>query len=225
MENLNRKAWLRLSFLAVTMSLLIFLAAGTLRYWQAWVYLGIFFGISALITLRLARKNPALLERRLRGGPGAEKSRVQKIIMFLASAGFIGLLVVPALDHRFRWSQVPIGMVIVGDALTVVGFSITFRVYETNTFASATIEIANGQEVISTGPYAVVRHPMYAGGLIYLLGMPLALGSYPGLLVFAAVLPVLIWRLLDEEKLLARELPGYREYQARVRWRLIPKIF
>jgi protein-S-isoprenylcysteine O-methyltransferase Ste14 len=225
MDNLKRRAWLGILFLAVIMGLLVFLPAGTVRYWQAWVYLVIFFGTSVLITLHLLKKDPALLERRLSGGPAAEKSPTQRIIMLLASAGFIGLLVVPALDHRFRWSRVPLPMVLAGDALTVVGFFITFRVYKANTFASATIEVSDGQEVISTGPYAVVRHPMYAGGLIYLLGMPLALGSYRGLLVFAAMIPVLIWRLLDEEELLTRKLPGYVEYQARVRWRLIPRIF
>jgi protein-S-isoprenylcysteine O-methyltransferase Ste14 len=114
---------------------------------------------------------------------------------------------------------------IAADILTVLGFYITFLVYKENTFTSATIEVASDQKVISTGPYAVVRHPMYAGGLLYLLGMPLALGSYWGLLVFLAVLPALIWRLLDEEKFLAKNLPGYLEYRAGVRWRLIPKIF
>jgi protein-S-isoprenylcysteine O-methyltransferase Ste14 len=225
MENLKRRAWLGLLFLAIVMGLLVFIPAGTVRYWQAWVYLGVFLGISALITLDLVRNDPALLRRRLKGGPTAEKSPTQKIIMFLNSAGFVGLLVVPALDHRFGWSNVPVPLVLAGDVLTVVGFSIVFRVYRINTFASATIEIAEGQEVISTGPYAVVRHPMYAGGLVYLLGMPLALGSYWGFLVFAAMLPALIWRMLDEEEFLAKKLPGYAEYLDRVRWRLIPKVF
>ena len=145
--------------------------------------------------------------------------------MLLASIGFIGLLVVPALDHRFRWSSVPAYGVIAGNLLTVVGFYITFLVYRENTFTSATIEVASDQRVVSTGPYAVARHPMYAGGLLYLLGMPLALGSYWGLLVFVAVLPALIWRLLEEEKFLVKNLPGYVEYCAKVRWRLIPKVF
>jgi protein-S-isoprenylcysteine O-methyltransferase Ste14 len=119
---------------------------------------------------------------------------------------------------------VPLYVVIAGDILTVLGFYITFPVYKENTFTSATIEVASDQKVISTGPYAVVRHPMYAGGLLYLLGMPLALGSW-GLLVFVAMLPALIWRLLDQEKFLAKNLPGYLEYRAGVRCRLIPKIF
>jgi protein-S-isoprenylcysteine O-methyltransferase Ste14 len=225
MSSLNKKAWLGLIFLAIVMGLLLFLAAGTVRYWQAWVYLSVFFGASVLITLYLMKKDPALLKRRFRAGPTAEKEKTQKIIMLIVSIGFIGLLVVPALDYRFKWSRVPLYMVITGDMLTVLGFYITFLVYKENTFTSATIEVASDQKVISTGPYAVVRHPLYAGGLLYLLGMPLALGSYRGLLIFVAVLPALIWRLLDEEKFLAKNLPGYLEYRAKVRWRLIRKVF
>jgi protein-S-isoprenylcysteine O-methyltransferase Ste14 len=225
MERLKKKAWLGLLLTGVVMALLVFVSAGTVRYWQAWVYLTVFLGVSTGITLHLMRTDSALLERRLSGGPLAEKGKVQRIVMTLASAGFIGLLVLPALDNRFGWSHVPPSLVIAGDVLTLLGFYVTFRVYEANTFASATIQVTSGQRVISTGPYAIVRHPMYAGGLIYLLGMPIALGSYWGLLVFVAMVPALIWRLVDEEKFLVRNLPGYVEYQARVRWRLIPKVF
>jgi len=209
----------------IVMGLLLFLCARTLRYWQAWVFLAIFLATSIFVTADLLRRDPALLDRRLKGGPVAEKSGVQRIVMTLASAGFIGLLLISAFDRRFGWSRVPLSIVITGEALTVIGLSLSFRVLRANTFASATIQVTEGQRVVSTGPYAVVRHPMYAGGLIYLLGIPIALGSYRGLLVFAAMVPILIWRLLDEEKLLARDLPGYVEYQAKVRWRLIPKVF
>jgi protein-S-isoprenylcysteine O-methyltransferase Ste14 len=207
------------------MGLLLFLSAGTFRYWQAWVYLGVFFGASVLITLDLMRRDPALLTRRLRGGPTAEKEKTQRIIMILTSAGFIGLLVVPGLDQRFDWSTVPPSVVVAGDLLTAFGFYITFRVYRENPFASATIEVASDQKVISTGTYAVVRHPMYAGALLYLLGMSPALGSYWGLLVLVAMLPAFLWRLVQEERFLARNLPGYVEYCARVRWRLVPRVF
>jgi protein-S-isoprenylcysteine O-methyltransferase Ste14 len=135
------------------------------------------------------------------------------------------VLVVPALDHRFRWSSVPLYATIAGDALTALCFFTTFRVYRENTFTSATIELTQDQKVISAGPYAVVRHPMYAGGLLLFLGTPLALGSYWGLLAFGATLPALIWRLMDEERFLAEHLAGYVEYCGRVRWRLIPGIF
>jgi protein-S-isoprenylcysteine O-methyltransferase Ste14 len=225
MERLKRRAWIGLFVTAVVMGLLVFISAGTIRYWEAWVYLAIFLGLSTVMTVYLMRKDPALLERRLRGGPAAEKRTVQRIVMTLASLGFIGLLVVPGLDHRFGWSHAPLSVVVAGDLLTVIGLSMTFRVYLENTFASATIQVTSEQRVISTGPYAIVRHPMYASGLVYLPGMPLALGSYWGLLVLAATAPVLLWRLLDEEKLLAQDLRGYVEYQTKVRWRLIPKVF
>jgi protein-S-isoprenylcysteine O-methyltransferase Ste14 len=225
MNNLHTKAWFGLIFLAVVMSLLLFVPAGTVQYWQAWTYLCVYVGASFLITLYLMKKDPALLKRRLRGGPTAEKEKTQKIIMFLASTGFISSLVVPALDHRFLWSSVALYAVITGDILTALCFYFMFVVFKENPFTSATIEIAEDQRVIDTGPYAFVRHPMYAGGLLLFIGTPLALGSYWGLLAFPAVLPALIWRLLDEERFLAKNLPAYREYCAKVRWRLIPGIF
>jgi protein-S-isoprenylcysteine O-methyltransferase Ste14 len=141
------------------------------------------------------------------------------------SVAFVALLVVPALDRRFGWSSVPPFVVFSGDLLVAAGFYIIFLVYRENTYTSATIEIAEGQKVVSTGPYAFVRHPMYAGGLLYLAATPLALGSYRGLVAFAALVPFLIWRLLDEEHLLDRELPGYSEYRRRVRHRLVPFVW
>lgn len=178
-----------------------------------------------MITLYLMRKDPALLERRLRGGLAAEKKRTQKIIMLFVSIGFIALLVVPGFDYRYGWSRVPLYVVIAGDLLTALGFFVTFLVYKANTFAFATIQVTAHQKVISTGPYAVLRHPMYAGGSLYLLGTPLALGSYWGLLPLAAMIPFLIWRLFDEERFLTENLPGYSDYCAKVRRRLIPGIF
>ena len=225
MTNVNTRAWISLAVLALLMGLLVFVPAGTLRYWQAWVYLSIFTGASILTTLYLIRHDPALLERRMKGGPTAERRPAQKRIMLGASVGFIGLLVVPALDVRFGWSKVPPGVVLLGDALLIAGFYFISIVYRENTFASATIEVAKDQKVISTGPYALVRHPMYAGGLLYLLGTPLALGSYWGLVVFLAVLPFLLWRLFDEERFLSKNLPGYTEYRQRVRHRLVPFVW
>jgi protein-S-isoprenylcysteine O-methyltransferase Ste14 len=207
------------------MALVLFLIAGTVRYWQAWVYLGLFFGGSSLVTLYLMKHDPALLKRRLRGGPGAEKEKSQKIIMTLTSLGFIALLVVPALDRRFGWSHVPLAVVVAGDVLTIAGLYMNFVVFKANPFTSATIEVASDQKVISTGPYAIVRHPMYSGGLLYLIGMPLALASYWGLIALAAMTPALIWRLFDEERFLLKNLPGYADYCAKVRWRLLPGIF
>jgi protein-S-isoprenylcysteine O-methyltransferase Ste14 len=225
MTHLDAKAWLALAILVLVMGLLLFVPAGTVHYWQAWVYLAIFAGTSALTTLYLTKKDRALLERRMSGGPTAENRPVQKFIMLCASIGFIALLVVPALDHRFGWSAVPLGGVVAGDVLVVVGFGLITRVYRENTFTSATVEVAENQTVVSTGPYAIVRHPMYASASLYFLGTPLALGSYWGLVPFAATIPFLIWRLLDEERLLASQLPGYTDYQKRVRHRLVPFVW
>jgi protein-S-isoprenylcysteine O-methyltransferase Ste14 len=225
MSNLNVKAFLGLLCTFVAMAALLFLPAWTLDYWQAWAFLAVFGVPSMAITLYLMKKDRKLLERRLRGGPTAEKERSQKIIQTITSIGFIAMLVIPALDHRFRWSPVPAWVSIAGDLLVGIGFLIVFFVYKENTFASATVEIAPEQKVISTGLYAVVRHPMYMGGSLWFIGMPLALGSRWALLVFLLILPALIWRLLDEETLLEKELPGYLEYKNRVRYHLIPFVW
>ena len=224
-KNLRARAWLALVVLAVVMGLLLFVPAGTVRYWQAWVYLSIFTGASFLTTLYLMRKDQALLDRRMSAGPTAEKRPTQKFIMLCTSIGFIALLVVPAFDHRFGWSTVPLSVVVTGDLLVAIGFYFIFLVYRENTFTSATIEVVENQKVISTGPYAIVHHPMYASASLYLLGTPLALGSYWGLVPIAAMMPFLIWRLLDEERFLAGNLPGYTEYQKQVRYRLVPFVW
>src|SRR5262249_49679175 len=134
------RAWLALTLLALVMALLLFVPAGTVRYWQAWVYLAIFVGASGLTTLFLLRRDRALLERRMHGGPTAEKRPTQKLIMLFTSIGFIALLVVPALDHRFGWSRVPLAAVVAGDALVAIGFYLIAREYRVNTFTAATIQ-------------------------------------------------------------------------------------
>lgn len=223
--SLSSRAWLSVVLLLVVMGLLLFLTAGSIRYWQGWVYIVVFGGASAIATADLIRRDPALLERRMRGGPTAETRPAQKVIMALVSVGFIALLIVPALDFRFGWSRVPTAVVLFGDVLVVVGFALIMRVYRENTYTAATVQVAEGQKVISTGPYALVRHPMYASALLYFIGTPLALGSYWGFVPFAAILPGLIWRLLDEEHMLAHQLPGYTEYQKKVRHHLLPGIW
>jgi protein-S-isoprenylcysteine O-methyltransferase Ste14 len=225
MKHVNAKAWFALAVLIVVMGLLLFVPAWTVNYWQAWLYLSIFTMASALTTLYLIRKDPKLLERRMRGGPAAEKRPAQKFIMSWTSIGFVALLVVPSLDHRFGWSTLPRPGVVAGAALVAIGFGLIALVYRENTFSSATIEIAENQKVISSGPYAIVRHPMYASASVYLFGTPLALGSYWGFVPLVAMMPFLIWRLIDEERFLAKNLPGYREYQNRVRYRLVPFIW
>jgi protein-S-isoprenylcysteine O-methyltransferase Ste14 len=225
MKNLNTRAWLALSVLGVVMSLLLFVPAGTVHYWQAWVYLSIFMGASALITLYLIRRDSALLQRRMSGGPMAEKQPAQRFIMLCTSIGFIALLGVSAFDRRFGWSVISLGRSLSGDVLVAIGFYLIFLVYRENTFTSATIEVAEKQTVVSTGPYAIVRHPMYASASLYLVGTPLALGSYWALIPVAAMIPFLIWRLFDEERFLATNLSGYIEYQKRVRRRLVPFVW
>ncbi len=225
MNILHRKAFAGLVFVLLVMAALLFFPAWALDYWQAWTFLAVYFASSLAITLYLMKKNPKLLERRMSGGPTAEKEPTQKIIMFFASLGFIALLVFSALDHRFAWSRMPPYLALAGDVLVALGFLAVFFVFKENPFTSATIELAPDQKVISTGPYALVRHPMYAAALVMLLGIPIALGSSWGLLVIVAMMPALIWRLLDEEKFLSRNLPGYVEYQNKVRYRLIPLVW
>ena len=225
MKSLNVKAFGGLLFLLIVMAALLFPPAWTLDYWQGWAFLTV-FGASALaITVYLMKKDPKLLERRLQAGPTAEKERSQKIIQTITLIMFIAVLVVPALDHRSHWSAVPLYVAIAGDVLVALGFLIIFFVYKENTFASATIELAPEQKVISTGLYALVRHPMYMGALFLFVGIPLALGSWWGLLGFALMTPALIWRSFDEEKFLAKNLRGYVEYKNKVRYRLVPFVW
>ena len=145
--------------------------------------------------------------------------------MVFALLGFIALLVVPALDRRFMGLSVPPWVSVIGDLLVALGFLLVYFVIRENSYAASTIQVAEGQTVVSTGPYAVVRHPMYASALLYLEGTPLALGSYWGFVPLAGMLPFLIWRLFDEERFLALNLPGYTEYQRTVRHRLVPRIW
>jgi len=225
MKHLNVKAWLALAALAVVMGLLVFASAGTVSYWQGWVYLAIFFGASALTTRYLIRTDPALLERRMSGGPTAEKRPIQKFIMLAASVSFIALLVVPALAFRLQGTTMTAVVSLIGNLLVAIGFYCIFLVYRENTFTSATIELAPDQKVISTGPYAIVRHPMYASASLYIMGTPLALGSLWGFVPVFVMVPFLVWRMFDEERFLAQHLPGYRDYQKRVRHRLIPFVW
>jgi protein-S-isoprenylcysteine O-methyltransferase Ste14 len=225
MSILHKKAFGGILLLLLVMAALVFIPAWTLDYWQAWTFLAVYFAASLAITFYLMKKDPGLLQRRMRGGPVAEKQISQKIIMSFTSLGFIGLLVIPALDHRFGWSHIMPHAALAGDVLVALGWLAIFFVFRENSFSSATIELAPDQKVISTGPYALMRHPMYAGGIFMLLGIPIALGSWWGVLIVVAMMPALIWRLFDEEKFLAGNLPGYAEYQNKVRYRLIPLVW
>jgi protein-S-isoprenylcysteine O-methyltransferase Ste14 len=224
-NNLAKRTVLGFTQLITALGVLLLAPAWTFGYWQAWVYLFVFAASSALITAYLWRKDPKLLKRRLNAGPGAEKRRSQKWIQLLASVVFIGAMILPSLDHRFSWSAVPLPVVVMGDVLVALGFLIVFLVFKENTFTAATIEVVPDQTVISTGPYAVVRHPMYAGALVMLLGTPLALGSWWGLLMFIPMLFTIAWRARDEERLLLANLRGYIEYCRIVRYRLAPFVW
>jgi protein-S-isoprenylcysteine O-methyltransferase Ste14 len=207
------------------MGALLFVPAGTLRYWQAWVFCAVFFACNLGLTAYLAIYDPKLLERRMRVGPAAEQTPAQKIIMVFALLFFAAATVLPALDHRFGWSDVPAAVALLGDALVVLAYVGFQRVFRANSYGAATIQVEAEQTVVSSGPYAVVRHPMYSWALVMTVGMALALGSWWALLTLVPCVLVLAWRLLDEEQFLHRNLRGYTEYTRKVRWRLIPGVF
>lgn len=204
---------------------LIFVPAGTLAYWQGWTFVAVFSFSTNLIGLYLALANAALLERRLKAGPAAETRPVQKVIITMAFMVFCLMLIVSALDHRFDWSHVPAWLSVIGNALVAFGLMIDLRVFRENSYGASTIEKMEGQKVISTGPYTIVRHPMYVGVLIMVLGTPLALGSWWGIILVIATIPILVLRILDEERMLRDELEGYETYARDVRYRLLPGIW
>ncbi len=225
MNDLNKKAFTGLLGLVIGMAVLIFLPAWSLDYRQAWIFLAVFSGSVAAITIYLMKEDPQLLERRVNAGPGAEREKSQKIIQFIAQIAFIAVLVVPAIDHRHGWSTMPTYVSAVGDLLVALGLLVVFLVFKENTYSSAIIEVGSEQKIITTGPYALVRHPMYIGAIVMLLGIPLALGSWWGLFTIIPIALVIVWRLLEEEKFLAKNLAGYAEYQSKVRCHLLPFIW
>lgn len=214
-----------LVFLLALMGAVLFTAAGTIAYPEAWIFLAVYGGNSLLITLYLMVKDRALLERRIQAGPMAEGQASQRLIQGFGTIAFLSIFLVSGLDRRFGWSEPPAWLSIVGANLIALGFFLVFLVFRENTYTSSTIEVAEGQRVISTGPYSVVRHPMYAGLSPLVCGAPLALASYWGLAPAVCVLIVVIARLLDEERFLEKHLAGYPEYRAKVRARLLPFVW
>jgi protein-S-isoprenylcysteine O-methyltransferase Ste14 len=203
---------------------LIFISAGTLRYWPGWLFC-LTVSISTITTgFYIMRRDPPLLERRMRFGPAAESRLIQKVTVTITLIWLVALAILPALDHRFGWSHVSPAIVVIANLLIMVAFGIFLLVLRENTFAASTVTVEPGQRVISTGPYALVRHPMYAGGLLAVVAMPLALGSLWGLLLSVIPIVLLIIRVYDEENALSAELPGYTNYRAQVRYRLIPLL-
>ncbi|WP_299558990.1 isoprenylcysteine carboxylmethyltransferase family protein [uncultured Mycolicibacterium sp.] len=209
----------------VLFGIIIFAVAGTVHYWQAWVLLVVFTLATWASSAYLYFNNPEALQRRMRGGPAAETRPVQKAVMAGLWLSLLSMLVVSALDHRLGWSAVPTPVVVAGDLLVAIGLMTPVLVVLQNNYAAATVRVEAGQKLATTGLYGLVRHPMYAGNVVMMLGIPLALGSWCGLgLVVPGVL-VLACRIHDEERLLVAELDGYREYTERVRYRLVPGVW
>jgi protein-S-isoprenylcysteine O-methyltransferase Ste14 len=225
MNQLYRRAAIKSLQLPLIIAVLLFLPAGTIRYWEGWLFLAVFVGCSLAITAYLGVVDPKLLESRMKAGPGAEKEPSQKIIVLFVLLCSAALLVVSALDHRFGWSHVPPYVVCLGNALIVLSYVGIYFMFRANRYAAAAVRVAEGQTVVTTGPYAVVRHPMYSWGLVLMAGIPLALGSLWGLSMLVPAGAGIVARLLNEERLLAKNLPGYAEYMRRVSYRLVPLVW
>jgi len=222
---INREMWTRTALFTPVLILVLFAPAGSLRFWPAWLYGFVFVAGSTLIGLYFLKHDPKLVERRMRVGPTAEREPAQKIIMTITLVEFALLLVLPGLDYRWHWSAVPAWLVFAANAGVALSFWLFFVVLKQNSYAASTIRVEAGQPVISTGAYGIVRHPLYSGALLLLICTPLALGSYWSLLILLPTVPVLVWRLLDEERFLKRNLPGYANYCRVTRFRLIPRVW
>jgi protein-S-isoprenylcysteine O-methyltransferase Ste14 len=225
MNKVISEAFMGLLFLMIFIGAVLFISAGTLRYWEGWVYISVFFVCCSAITVYLVKTDMELLKRRLNAGPGGEKEKSQKLIQSIAQFAFTSIYVASGLDRRFYWSALLEYIVIAGDTGVLAGFYIVFKTFQENTFTAANIQIDEAQTVIATGPYAKVRHPMYSGALLLLLSSPIALNSYWALLAFIPMCAVIIARLLYEEQFLKKNLVGYSSYCLKVNWRLLPGLF
>ncbi|HSQ34693.1 MAG TPA: isoprenylcysteine carboxylmethyltransferase family protein [Candidatus Binatia bacterium] len=219
---LKRTVFLRFGMAGPLLAAMLFIPAGTLGYWQAWVYLAILLVPMNLVLAYLLKNDPQLLARRMRT---KEKEKKQQAIILLSYPVFIAAFLLPGFDRRCGWSSVPLWLVLVAEFIVLAGYLLFVRVMKENRFLSRIVEVDRDQKVIDTGPYAVVRHPMYAGILPLYLFSPLALGSYWSLIPAAPLVLVIVARILNEEKVLVRDLPGYAEYRRRVKYRLVPGIW
>jgi protein-S-isoprenylcysteine O-methyltransferase Ste14 len=205
--------------------LILFLIAGTTDYWQAWVLVPVFTVSTNAYGLYFSIKDPALIERRKQAGPAAEQSTIQKVVSAIGFGSVIAIFIVAGLDRRFGWSQMPPLISWAGAALVIISYVMYYFVSRENTYIGASIRVERDQKVISTGPYALVRHPKYVGDIVLVVGLALALGSWWALALVAITAPVLVVRILDEERTLAKDLPGYTQYEQKVPYRLVPHLW
>jgi protein-S-isoprenylcysteine O-methyltransferase Ste14 len=227
MDKISRQKLVRLVLIRYILGLTIlglvfFLTAGTIMFWHAWILLTMFFVPWFFVSIYLVKKNPTLLKRRMKM---KERMQSQKLYITLSTPIFPLIYIIPGFDYRFHWSSVPIIVVFIADVLVLLGYIIIFLAFRENAYASRIVEVETDQRVVSSGPYALVRHPMYVGVILMFLFSPLALGSFWAMIPAVIVPIALIIRIRDEENLLKKELPGYPEYTQKVRYRLIPKIW
>jgi protein-S-isoprenylcysteine O-methyltransferase Ste14 len=220
--NMIKTAILRMGLSLCVLCAMFFVSAGSPAYWAAWVYLAVLVIPMALAFIYLLKTDPALLERRLKT---KEKEARQKWIIGLSFLYFFPAFLVPGFDKRFGWSDVSVSVVIGADILVLIGYGICFLALRENRYASRVVEVEKGQECISTGPYSVVRHPMYSGVMLMSLFSPPALGSYWAMIPAVGIIPLLVARIRNEEEVLTRELDGYREYLEKTRYRLVPGLW
>jgi protein-S-isoprenylcysteine O-methyltransferase Ste14 len=221
-RSLKTRLILRSLIAVIFVAVFLFIPAGSLRYWQGWVFMAILFLPMPITSVYFLKRDPQLIERRLRT---EEKISEQKTIIRWAQLVAFGSLLIPGLDYRFGWSSVPFWLMILSQLFVFAGYLVTLWVMKENSFASRTVQVEEGQRVISTGPYRLVRHPMYFGAVLMLLFMSPALGSWWALPGFLLAIPLIVLRLLNEEKMLCRDLPGYSDYCLRTRSRLLPLLW
>lgn len=215
------KAYLVPIIIIIVMSLVLFLPAGSLKFWEGWIWWSVISAMTLFITAFFIQKDPELLSRRMKV---QEKERSSFIIRILSLLSMFTYLI-PGFDYRFHWSAVPVGVVIAANAVVLIGYIFIFFVFKENSYASTVIQVEEGQRVISTGPYSIVRHPMYLGLLLMILSTPLALGSYWALLLAVLFIPTIIFRIRKEEEVLLRDLRGYANYCRKTKYRLVPWIW
>jgi len=222
MKSLIKKLIVRFSLFPLLLGLIILLPAGTFDYWQVYLYFAVIVVPMLLVILYFLKNDPQFLERRVRT---KEKEKQQKIIQITFTFLFLAGFIVSGFDKRFGWSDIPVSRVILADIFILLGYLLVFFVFKQNSYASRVVEVEQNQKVISTGLYRIVRHPMYIGILIMFIPTPIALGSYWGLISMGSIPFALALRILNEEKVLCHELPGYKEYCQTTRYRLIPFIW